>query len=348
MKITRLETTVHRSKPSPNPIRDALQSLPGAGSVTVTVHADDEFAGVGETSFGRIQGARDSLAAIIEHELKPLVLGTDPTKVRQTHQTMLRETEYHGSSGLTMMAIAAIDTALWDCLGKIRKAPCWQLWGGARDRVPAYAMVGWLNYDDAQVRQICAQAVKQGFRAVKIKVGYPTLAEDIRRVKTVRDAVGSDTLIMVDANQSLTTAEAVRRGKAFEDLGCYWWEEPIPADDIDGYAELAQKLAIPVATGENLYSRADFARFLKRDAVDIVQPDLRRGGGPTALLEIGFLAAAFRRPYASHGGGPVQLNIMAALPNAMYLETGLLSPNSPMKLTEGCANIPTGPGFSWT
>jgi L-alanine-DL-glutamate epimerase-like enolase superfamily enzyme len=209
-------------------------------------------------------------------------------------------------------------------------------------------MVGWLNYDDAQVQRICARAVEQGFRAVKIKVGYPTLAEDIARIEVVRKAIGDDVKLMVDANQSLTAAEAIRRGRAFQDLGVYWWEEPIPADDIEGYAALTRALDIPVATGENLYTRYDFARFLKRDAVDIIQPDLRRTGGPTAMLQIGTMADAFRRPYASHGGGPVQLNVMACLPNAIYLETGLLRPDSPLKLVDGCAGVPSGPGFSWS
>ena len=130
-------------------------------------------------------------------------------------------------------------------------------------------------------------------------------------------------------------------------MGCFWWEEPIPADDIAGYAQLVEALRIPIATGENLYTRHDFARFFRQDAVDIIQPDLRRAGGPTALLQIGTMADAFRRPYASHGGGPVQLNIMACLPNMMYLETGLLSPGSPLRLVDGCAVVPEGPGFSW-
>jgi L-alanine-DL-glutamate epimerase-like enolase superfamily enzyme len=208
-------------------------------------------------------------------------------------------------------------------------------------------MVGWLNYDEDEVQAICKEAVAQGFRAVKIKVGYPTLQEDMARVAMVRKAVGDDIGIMVDANQSLTTAEATRRGRAFAELGCLWWEEPIPADDIDGYAELAHILDIPIATGENLYTAVDFARFLRRDAVDIVQPDLRRAGGPTALLQIGTLASAFRRPYASHGGGPVQLNIMACLSNALYLETGLIPADSPLRLEEGTVQIPQGPGFSW-
>ncbi|HZO88495.1 MAG TPA: mandelate racemase/muconate lactonizing enzyme family protein [Chthonomonadaceae bacterium] len=347
MQITALEVTVRRSAPNPTPIRDALQSLPGAGSAQVVVRTEENISGVGEVGFGRVAGAPEALAALIEHILKPVVLGTDPALVRQTHEAMLRETEYHGSFGLAMFGIAAVDVALWDCLGRMRGVPCWQLWGAARKAIPAYAMVGWLNYNDDEVQRICAQAVEQGFRAVKIKVGYPTLEEDVRRIQVVRKAIGADVRLMVDANQSLTTKEALRRGRAFQDLGCYWWEEPISADDVDGYARLAEALDIPIATGENLYTRADFARFLRRDAVDIVQPDLRRAGGPTALLQIGLLADAFRRPYASHGGGPVQLNIMACLPNALYLETGLIAPNSPLKLRDGCAAIPEGPGFQW-
>jgi len=347
MRVTDLEIVIHRGRPAPNPIRDALQSLPGAGSVGVTVHTDKGVSGSGESGFGRIAGASDALAALIEHELKPLVVGTEPAYVRHTHREMLRETEYHGSFGLAMFGVAAIDTALWDCLGRALNVPCWELWGAVHDRIPAYAMVGWLNYSDEEVQSICAQAVEQGFRAVKVKVGYPTLEQDVHRVEVVRQAIGDDVRLMVDANQSLTTAEAIRRGRAFEDLGCYWWEEPIPADDIDGYAALTEALDIPIGTGENLYTCADFARFLRRGAVDVVQADLRRAGGPTALLQIGALADAFRLPYASHGGGPVQLNIMACLPNALYLETGLLRPDSPMKLVDGCALVPTGPGFSW-
>ncbi len=347
MHITQLDITVQERAPNPQPIRDALQSLPGAGSVQVTVRTDEGVSGVGEVGFGRIAGAPRTLAALIEHELKPLVLGTDLRYVRRTFETLLRETEYHGAFGLAMFGISAIDTALWDAVGKTYGVPCWQLWGAVRQKIPAYAMVGWLNYSDEEVRAICAKAVAQGFHAVKIKVGYPTLQQDLARVQVVREAVGEHIHIMVDANQSLTTAQAIRRGRAFQELGCLWWEEPIPADDIDGYVALSRALDIPIATGENLYTPSDFARFLRRDAVDIIQPDLRRSGGPSAMLQIGRMAHAFRRPYASHGGGPVQLNVMACLSNAIYLETGLLSPDSPLTLVDGCVAVPDGPGFSW-
>ncbi len=348
MKVIHLHIAVHHREPNPNPIRDALQSLPGSGSVQVTIETDAGVNGSGEVGFGRIGGAPDVLAALIEQELKPLVLYTDPAYVRATHTAMVQETEYHGTFGLATFGIAAIDTALWDCLGKALEVPCWQLWGGAQTRIPAYAMVGWLNYSIGHLQEICEQAVSQGFRGVKIKVGSPTLRKDIGRIKAVRAVIGDDIDLMVDANQSLTTAEAIRRGRAFQDLNCTWWEEPIAADDVDGYATLVQALDIPIATGENLYTRMDFARFLRRDAVDIIQPDLRRAGGPTAMLQIGTLADAFRRTYASHGGGPVQLNVMACLPNAVYLETGLLGPDSPFKLEDGCVPIPQGPGFAWS
>ena len=347
VRVTELEVVATCREPGPNPIRDALQSLPGTGSVRVTVQTDEGIGGSGEVYFGRIAGGPKALAALTEHVLKPLAIGSDPDFVRGTHEAMLRETEYHGSSGLAMFGIAAVDTALWDCLGRAHGVPCWRLWGAVRDSIPAYAMVGWLNYTDEEVQRICAQAVEQGFRAVKIKVGYPTLAEDVQRVQVVRQAIGEGIGLMVDANQALTTKEALRRGRAFEDLGCYWWEEPIPADDIDGYACLAEHLDIPVATGENLYTLADFARFLRREAVDIVQPDLRRAGGPTSLLRIGALAEGFRKPYASHGGDAVQLNVMACLTNALYLETGLVHPGSPLRLVDGCVPLPRGPGFAW-
>ena len=347
MKVTGIEVHIRKRTPNPNPRRDALQALPGSGGVSITLTTDAGIAGSGEAGFGRIAGAPEALAAVIEHELKPMVLGRDPFYVRGIHEDLLRETEYHGAFGLTMFGIAAIDTALWDCVGKAAGVPCWKLWGAVHDRIPAYAMVGWLNYSDDEVKGICAQAVEQGFKAVKIKVGYPTVEEDVRRIETVRGAIGPDVRLMVDANQSLTTAEAIRRGRVFDELGCYWWEEPIPSDDVEGYAALTQALDIPIGTGENLYTRQDFARFLRQDAVDILQPDLRRAGGPTELLQIGTMADAFRKPYASHGGGPVQLSVMACLPNMLYLETGLIKPDSRLELVDGCVGLPQGAGFSW-
>ena len=131
--------------------------------------------------------------------------GKDLSFLRSIHEEMLRETEYHGSMWLAMFGISALDRAIWDCLGKAMGVTCWKLWGAVNHRIPAYAMVGWLNYSDKEVQEICSRAVDQGSLAVKIKVGYPSLREDIDRIDTVRKAVGLDIQLMVDANKSLLT-----------------------------------------------------------------------------------------------------------------------------------------------
>ena len=341
-KIKKLEVLLHKRRPNPNPVRDAIQTLPGIGSVEVKVTSDDGVSGSGEIYFGRIKGSLDALKSVIENELKPLVLGSELAYIRRTFENMIRETDYHGAFGLSTLGISAIDTALWDCLGKTLDLPCWQIWGGCNTRLPAYANVGWLNYTDKKIQQECEEAVSNGYRAIKIKIGYPTMREDIKRVKAVREVIGENTRLMVDANQALTVGEAIMRGKAFEDLGCYWFEEPIPAQDVEGYKKIADELKIQLATGENLCSPQNFALFIKRDAVDIVQPDLRRSGGPTALLEIGRMAHTFGIPYASHGGEAAHMSVMACLPNTIYVETGGERP-----LIDGKASIPQGPGFSW-
>ncbi|MGI6455351.1 MAG: mandelate racemase/muconate lactonizing enzyme family protein [bacterium] len=341
-RITSIEVSIHKREPNPSPIRDALQELPGIGSVEVKVTSEDGVSGTGDIYYGRITNALETLKAVIENELIPVAKGSSLSQIRKTWQDMVFETDYHGTTGLATLGIAAIDTALWDCLGKTLGVPCWQIWGGYHEKIPAYGMLGWINYDEKQLQERCERAIAQGYRAVKLKIGFPTLKEDIKRIQFVRDIIGDDIRLMLDANQVLTVGEAIMRGKAFEELGCYWFEEPIAAHDLEGYKRIADELTIQLATGENLYGPYDFARFIKHDAVDIIQPDLRRGGGPTALLEIGHMAHAFNIPYASHGGGAAHMNVMACIPNTIYVETGGTD-----HLIDGMLRIPQGPGFSW-
>jgi len=342
VKIRDVEVTIHKNKPNPNPIQDAIQTLPGIGNVQVKVTSEDGVSGSGSIYFGRIDGSLAALKSFIEEILKPIAIGSELSFIRGTYQAMVKETDYHGTIGFATMGIAAIDTALWDCLGKTLEKPCWQLWGACHRELPVYAMVGWINLDRASIKQRCEESLMLGYKAVKVKVGYPTLAEDIERIKYVREIVGDSTKLMIDANQAFTVGEAIRRGHAFEDLDCYWYEEPIPAQDIEGYKRLADELKIQIATGENLFSPRDFAFFIKNDAVDIIQPDLRRSGGPTALMEIGHLSNAFGIPYASHGSDAAHFNVMACLPNVLIVETG-----GNYRLKDGKKAIPEGPGFSW-
>jgi L-alanine-DL-glutamate epimerase-like enolase superfamily enzyme len=345
MKITGIETTVQMQEVKGAPKRDALQVLSGGGSVTVAVRSDEGVVGRGSAGFGRAPGAPETLKRLIDVTLAPLVMGEDPFFIKRIREKLWRETEYHGTVGLALFGISAIDIALWDLVGKAVGQPVYKLLGAHRDRVPAYAMVGWLNYDEDGLKRVCAQAVGQGYRAVKMQVGCPTLQEDIRRIEAVRSAAGEDVRVMVDANQVFNLSEALLRGRAYQDLGCYWFEEPLPADDVDGLAELTARLDIRVASGENTYGKRAFRRLLQRRAVDILQGDLRRGGGVTELMEVAAMADAFNIPYASHGGGLVQLYMLAAMPNACYLESGLLSPGSKLRLEEGCLVVPEEPGF---
>lgn len=343
MKITRVSATAtsHRREA---PIRDALQVLDTRGLTYITIESSEGVSGVSSTYFGRIDQAPAVLAHLVNDVLGPAIIGDDPFLVRSIRDKLWQLTDYHGSLGLALFGIAGIDIALWDLMGKAMGQPVWRLLGAQRDRVPAYAMVGWLNYSLDETKAICEKAMTQGFRGVKMKVGAPTLEEDIERIEAVQSIVGRKGLVMVDANQIFSFNEALRRGQVYQEMGCYWFEEPLRADDTDGLARLADALTLPIASGENNYGKRQFRDLFTHRAVDIVQPDLRRAGGFTECFEIGLMADAFNVPYASHGGG-VHLHLLAALPNTLFMESGLLSADSPIRLIDGCYPMPETPGF---
>ena len=343
MKITRI-TAQAESRRREQPVSDALQVLDTHGVCRITVETDAGISGQGDITFGRLDQAPAVLAHLVTDLLAPVVVGDDPFLIRGVRDKLWRLTDYHGTPGLALLGIAGIDIALWDLVGKALDTPVWRLLGPVRDRVPAYAMVGWLNYDLPTLQRQCAAAIEQGFRGVKMKVATPTLAEDVERIKAVRAAIGDGPLIMVDANQVFSRHEALRRGRVYEALGCHWFEEPLRADDTAGLAELADALTIPIASGENNFGKRQFRDLFDRRAVDIVQPDLRRAGGVTECLEVGLLADACNIPYASHGGG-VHLHILAALPNAIFLESGLLHGDARKRLVDGSMTLPEEPGF---
>ena len=318
MKITSVVATAE-TRHRPEPLVDALQTLDTQGTCRIRVETGEGITGHAEVSFGRLDAGPAVLAQLINAELAPVIAGDDPFMIRAIRDKLWQLTDYHGTIGLALWGIAGIDIALWDLMGRALGQPVWRLLGACRDRVPAYAMVGWLNYELDRLKRVCLAAVEQGFRGVKLKVGAATLEEDVRRIEAVRSVVGRDHLLMVDANQVFSVNEALRRGTIYEELGCYWFEEPVRADDVEGMAELSRQLTIPIAAGENSGGKRQFRTLFERRAVDIVQPDLRRAGGFTECFEIGLMADAFDVPYASHGGG-VHLHLLAALPHTVHGE----------------------------
>ena len=345
LKITDLATTLTINPKRP-PYYDALQTLGvNTGSVQLRLMTNAGITGYATSSFGAVPGGPKVVQTILEEEIKPLLIGQDPSFPKKIRAVLHTGLQYQGLAGVTQFAIAATDIAVWDILGKHAGLPVWRMLGAYRDRMPVYSMCGWYydNDDDlAQYRKQIETALAQGYRAIKIKVGKSTLADDERRIRVAQDLIGKERRLMLDANQVFSRNEALRRGRAYQQMGAFWYEEPLPPHDMDGYAELAGELDIRIATGENLYMKYQFNDLIQRRGADIVQPDNRRAGGVTEWLEIAAIADAAGLNLASHGGGDVNMNMLCAIPNAIYMETG--GPQT--RMIDGEVLAPETPGMA--
>jgi L-alanine-DL-glutamate epimerase-like enolase superfamily enzyme len=281
---------------------------------------------------------------ILEHEVKPVLLGKDPAFPRRIRADLWKALEYNGVAGVVQFAIAAADIAIWDILGKSAGLPVYKMLGAYRDRLPVYAMCGWYydNDDDlSRYRRSLTEAMEQGYHAVKIKVGRGGIDDDARRIRLAFDIVGKGKRVMVDANQVFNRNEALRRGRVYQEMGCFWYEEPLPPHDMEGFTLLAKELDMRIATGENLATKYAFVDLIERRAADVVQPDNRRAGGVTEWMEIAAIADGHGLELASHGGGSTNLNMLLAMPNAIYMET-----SGPRKMVDGEVAAPEAPGMS--
>jgi L-alanine-DL-glutamate epimerase-like enolase superfamily enzyme len=344
MKITGVETDLLKPPPGP-PIYDALQTLDvDKGSVVLRIRTVAGITGWASSSFGnRGEGAR-VVQTILEYEVKPVIMGKDPAFPRRIRAELWKAMNYHGVTGVAQFAMAATDIALWDILGKSAGLPVYKMLGAYRDRMPVYSMCGWYYDNDADLshfKREVTDAVEQGYKAVKIKVGKYSLDDDVRRIRLALDTIGKDRRLMVDANQVFDHKEALRRGRVYQEMGCFWFEEPLPPHDMEGFARLAQALDMRIATGENLNTKYEFADLIARRGADIVQPDNRRAGGVTEWMEIAAIADGYGVEVASHGGGSTNLNMLLAMPNAIYMETG-----GPCKMIDGEVPAPEEPGMS--
>ena len=352
LKITGLETDLLRFPPG-KPFADAIHNFgTESGGVVLRLTTDAGITGWAYISFGMIAGGPWVVQTILEQEVRAVLVGQDPTFPKRLRAGLWKTTEYHGVQGVVQFAIAAADIALWDILGKAAGLPVYKMLGAYAERVPAYSMCGWYYENDgdlSQFKQAISAAFEEGFPAVKIKVGRASLDDDIRRIEAARGIAGKGRRIMVDANQAFNLNEAIRRGRVYQQMGCYWYEEPMPPYDHLAYAELARELDIPIATGENEYTKYAYADLISRRGVDIVQPDNRRSGGVTEWMEIAAIASAFGLDVASHGGGPTNVHMLLAMPNAIYLESESLKGESStleaLRMRDGEILAPETPGM---
>ncbi len=331
LKITSLETDVLRFPPG-RIFSDAIHDFgKEAGGVVLRLRTDAGITGWAYTSFGMIGGGPRVLESILQNEVQAVVAGKDPAFPKRLRADLWKALEYAGVQGITQFAIGAVDIAVWDILGKAAGLPVYKMLGAYTDRMPVYSMCGWYYEDDGDLthfKKSLDDAFAQGFEAVKIKVGRGSLDDDIKRIDAARAIAGKDRRIMVDANQKFNLNEAIRRGRVYQQMGCFWFEEPLAPQDHAGFAELARELDIRIATGENEYTKYAYVDLIARRGVDVVQPDNRRSGGVTEWMEIGAIADGFGLELASHGGGPTNLHMLLAMPNAIYMETGSLKGDS--------------------
>lgn len=325
IRITGLETDVLRF-PAGRIYYDAIHTMGGAHEgVVLRLQTNAGITGWASSSLALIPGSGAALQQILQNALGPVLTGQDPAFPKRLRSDMWKALEYAGVQGLNQFAISLAEDAVWDILGKAFQTPVYKLLGAYADRCRVYSMCGWYypNDDDlSQFRRSLESAFDEGFSAAKIKVGRSSLQDDERRIKLAMEIAGPNRNIMVDANQNFDVAEAIVRGKIYQDMNCYWYEEPTVPYDHAGYARIADELEIRIAGGENEYTKYAFADLISRHCVDVVQPDGRRAGGVSEWMEIGALADAARLPIASHGGGPGELQMLLAMPNAFAMESG--------------------------
>jgi D-arabinonate dehydratase/D-galactarolactone cycloisomerase len=306
----------------------------------------------------------EATAAIIEKLLRPLLVGKDPFDVDVLWEMMYATLRTRGHNrGYLVEAISGIDIALWDLIGKAAGMPVHKLLGGAYDqKVKAYAS-SVLFGKPRNIAEEVERLVEEGHDQVKIKVGNDE-DNDVASLKAVRDAVGYDIDIMVDANSAYSTYEAIRMGRKFERYECLWFEEPVPPDDIGGYIETARALDIPIAAGESHFLRYDFRELFVRNAVDIAMPDVGRAGGISESRKIATLAATFGKKFTTHvglsGAGvrAASLQLAAVVPREVFLTYEyyeirgrpnplandiLIKPVERFK--DGFVDLPNGPGL---
>ncbi len=322
MKITGLKTdivNVPEDDPlanSPSPERDGTRPV-----VILRLRTDSGIEGIGLTFFaGRLTGA----LRVAVDALGEAITGLDPLRPESAAAAMRAAAGGCEPGGIFTLASAAIDIALWDIKGKTLGQPVWKLLGGARSRVPTYAS-GALRrgLTDEQAARAARTLVEKGFTEMKTQLalpGQPTIADEVRRARVVREAIGPDVKLMCDINQRWRVEQAIAIGRQVEDVGFFWLEDVTAADDYPGLARVADALATPVAGGEYLWGIVPFRHMIEARSVDIVMIDLVRVGGVTNWLKVAGMAEAFNLPVVSHLIPEFHAHLIGAVPNGLTVE----------------------------
>lgn len=345
MKIGRI--VVHPLRlPLPRPLKTSIHDIRAVDTILVELQGDGGAFGSGYCfAFGEhraraLQALVDDLATIYE--------GQEATSTRALFDRAWRSINFLGHTGVSVMALAALDTACWDLAAQAAGLPLWRFLGASSNRVPTYASSGlWL---DRPIDELVAEArgfVAGGHRAMKMRLGR-SHDEDLARARALRAALGPDVQLLADVNQGWDEATAIRTGRALAEVGLYWLEEPLPYEDLEGAARVAAALDTPIASGESEYGWLGMKRYLDARAADILMPDLQRMGGITGYLKAVNLCEAYQLPVSSHLFVEVSGPVLATAPNGVILEhmdwwEALFDDR--LEIVDGAVVLPDRPGI---
>jgi L-alanine-DL-glutamate epimerase-like enolase superfamily enzyme len=347
MKITRITSTYYAWQ-RPVAITNGLHTYGGVRLAIVRVETDAGITGIGIG--GAKSGERQFRAAFAEK-----LVGADPM-MTEAIWARFWVPKLHGRRGFETRALSSIDLALWDLKAKVAGLPLYKMLGGFRTRIPTYVAGGYYAEGKGlkELQAEMASYVERGARAVKMKVGAVPVAEDVARIRAVRAAIGPDVRLMIDANCAYRHYEAIQLARRVEDQDIFWFEEAVQPDDYDGFRRIAQATSIPLATGENEYTKHGFRDLIGTQAISILQPDARHMGGITEFMKVAAMAQAHGLDICPHGDQQAHLHLLAAIPNALMLEYyprefdpmhGQVYLQTPELQSDGCVLVPETPGL---
>jgi L-alanine-DL-glutamate epimerase-like enolase superfamily enzyme len=330
------------------PIADSTHRIPEIAFIVTRIELD-----TGVIGDGHLLAFHYSPQAILGalKDIAPMAIGREVSATGELLAHHGSESEYFGNAGIHHWAAGSINVAMWDAWAKTLDVPVWKMFGVYRDRVPLYGSGGWLSYSMDELLDEVRKYVRRGFRAVKVKVGSPEIGRDIERLTKVREAVGPDAQVMMDANQGMTLPAALELARAAAPLRITWFEEPLHRTDYDGYAQLRRQAGISIATGEREFDTVTLRELIRRQAIDLWQPDLLRLGSVEAWRASATLAQAHHIPVLPHYYKEYDVPLLLTVPNAYGAESfdwvdDLIT--YPIRMKDGFAYPNDGPGWGFS
>ncbi|WP_256009832.1 mandelate racemase/muconate lactonizing enzyme family protein [Desertivirga xinjiangensis] len=329
------------------PIADATHTLQEISFLVLRLQLENGI--VGESYLLSFQYSPEAIRGAFR-DLLPHIKGYATHETGKVIKKIDDLSEYFGNQGINRWAQAAINIAMWDAWGKYLGQPVNKILGTHRDKCSIYGSGGWISYSVDELIEEVSGYVERGFRAVKIKVGSPNWRTDLERLKLVRNAVGREVNIMMDANQGMTLPAAIQLANAARELDIFWFEEPLHHQNFDGYQSLKQQTGISLAMGEREYDTLPLVALLQRKAIDIWQPDLLRIGSVEAWRESAALANSYHVPVLPHYYKDYDVPLVCSVPNGLGVESfDWIDPliDQPMLVRDGFAYPHEGPGWGF-